>query len=115
MNYKNWCKESTKILAEAEVYNKWADEAKNNLLTNIGPRICKLGKTGYMGCGFHYGMEQSFGKLIVSLALPWQPSANWCADVEDDRMHAMVIKSVYRILIKDVEKAEKSPKTVVKK
>lgn len=108
MTYENWCKYSTEIIAEAEKYNKWADKAKNNLLTNIGPRIAKLGKSGYVGCGFHYAMEQTFGKLIDKLALDWQPCANWCENVEKDRMSAMISKVIYDNLLKDIKKAEKS-------
>jgi hypothetical protein len=108
MTYEDWCKNSKEILAQAENFNKWRIEAQNNLLENIGPRIAKLGKTGYIGCGFHYSMEQRFGKLINSLALPWQPSANHCDKITDEIASNIISKVCYEGLIKDVEEAEKT-------
>ena len=108
MTYENWCKYSAKILAEAEKYNKWADESKGFLLTKIGPKLEKLRKSGYMGCGFHYGLEQTFGRLFDKLALPWQPSANWCQNVENDRTSAIISKVIFKSLVDQVKDAEKS-------
>ncbi len=109
MTYKNWCKNSTSIIAESERRNAWMHKAKHNLLSKIGPRIAKLGKRGYMGCGFHYDMEQIFGRLIERMAIDWQPCANWCKNVEDDRMKAMGVEIGYKMLLKRIEKAEKQP------
>ena len=108
MTYKNWCKHSTFILAEADAHNKWADEAKRNLLINIGPKLAELNITGYMGCGFHYSMEQDFGKLFGLLAIGWRPSANWCRHVERDRENAMIAQVIYSSLLNQVKKAKKS-------
>lgn len=108
MTYDEWCLYSEDILKQADEYNQWATESKNNLLINIGPRIAKLGKTGYAGCGFHYDMEIRFGKLIAHLALPWQPSANHCEKIKEEMISNSMTKVIYRGLIKDVEKAEKS-------
>jgi hypothetical protein len=108
MTYENWCLHSTAILAEAEAHNNWAEEAKEKLLTDIGPRLAKLNKSGYMGCGFHYSLEQDFGKLFGLLAICWQPSANWCKNVEDDRDKAMIARVIYKCLLDSVKKAEKS-------
>lgn len=108
MTYDDWCKYSKEIIAEAEEHNKWAEKAKNNLLRKIGPRIARLGKTGYMGCGFHYSMEQTFGKLINSLAISWQPCANWCQNVEKDRTNAITSQVIYDGLIEQIERSEKS-------
>jgi hypothetical protein len=108
MTYKDWCESSKAILAEAEKFNKWQDKAKDNLLIKIGPRIAKLGKTGYMGCGFHYDMEIRFGKLVASLALPWQPCANHCDEVESDRTSGIISKVLYKSLIEQVKEAEKT-------
>lgn len=110
MTYENWCKNSTKILAEAEKYNKWANKAKSFLLSNIGPRLDKLSKIGYIGCGFHYSLEQTFGKLIEKLALDWQPCANWCRDIESDRMKVIGVEIGYKMLLESIQKAEKSVK-----
>jgi hypothetical protein len=110
MTYENWCKRSTEILDEAEKYNKWADRAKDFLLSNIGPRLAKLGRTGYSGCGFHYGLEQTFGRLIDGLSLNWDPCANWCENIERDRMKGMGLQVSYRLLLKSVRKAERSVK-----
>ncbi len=108
MTYENWYKCSTEIIAAADKYNEWADKAKASLLTNIGPRLEKLRQTGYMGCGFHYSLEQTFGKLIVSLSIPWQPSENWCQNIEKDQMDSMIHQAIYKSLVKQVKEAEKS-------
>lgn len=108
MTYKNWCKHSTEIIAEADKHNKWADKAKANLLTKVGPRIAQLGRTGYMGCGFHYSLEQTFGRLIDTMTISWQPCANWCKNVERDRDNAMISEVIYESLLEQVRKAEKS-------
>jgi hypothetical protein len=110
MTYENWCKRSTEILAEAEKYNKWADRAKDFLLIKVGPRIAKLGKEGYMGCGFHYSLEQTFGRLIDGLALNWDPCANWCKNVEEDSERGMIRRVIYRSLLNQIRKAERSVK-----
>lgn len=108
MTYEDWCKNSEAILSEAKEYNNFATKAQYRLLTDIGPRIGKLGQVGYIGCGFHYGMEQSFGKLIVALALPWQPCANHCKKIEDDSIKAIINKVIFKSLLRDVIKAEHS-------
>ena len=108
MTYETWCKNSIDIIAEAEKYNEWVNIAKANLLTRLAPRIEKLSHQGYLGCGFHYELEQRFGKLIVSMAIPWQPSANWCANVEEDRAKSIITKVIYKSLLKQVRDAEKS-------
>jgi hypothetical protein len=110
MTYEDWCKSSSAIIAEADKHNAWANKATHHLLTNIGPRIAKLGKSGYMGCGFHYSMEQSFGRLVDGLAIPWKPSANWCKKIEDDSTNAICKEACYRVLLDSVRKAERSVK-----
>lgn len=108
MTYQEWCKHSSAVIAEAEEHNKWADKAKHHLLTNVGPRLAKLEESGYVGVGFHYSMEQTFGNLINKLAISWQPCANWCKNVEDDRDKALTNRVVYECLLKSVRKAERS-------
>lgn len=108
MTYEQWCKDSKGILQEAEEYNKWRIEAKGKLLTDIGPRIEAIRKKGYPGCGFHYDKERQFGQLIRSLAFPWQPSANHCKKVEDDKTNCMVYKVLFDALVREVEEAERS-------
>lgn len=106
MTYKDWCKNSKSILAEAKTWNEWRKEANYNLLTNIGPRIAILGKRFYSGCGFHYGKEQTLGKLIVDLALPWNPCANWCGNIEIDMEKNIITKVLYEGLIENVKRDE---------
>lgn len=110
MTYEQWCQHSTATLKEAEEYNAWRKRAKSFLLTKVGPRLDALGKTGYMGYGFHYSLEQTFGKLVHGLALPWQPSANHCDKVEDDRACGIVRKVIYKDLLVSIMRAEKSCK-----
>lgn len=47
----------------------FADMAREMLMTNLAPRIYKLSKSFYMGCGFHYSLEQQLGACIKALAL----------------------------------------------
>lgn len=108
MTLEDWNKYGETILAEADKWNKFRESAQWVLLTNIGPRIAKLGRRMYMGCGFHYGMEQTFGKLVNVLALPWQPCGNHCAKIENDQIGTMITKILYCDLLKQVNKAERS-------
>jgi hypothetical protein len=108
MTYEDWCKNSKQILAQAKEWNEWVDEKKHYLLTNVGPRIAQLGKTGYYGCGFHYEMEGQFGKLIISMMYPWQPSANHCEKIKDQMVSNVITKVIYEGLMEQIEKAEKS-------
>ena len=106
MTYQEWCKDAKIILARAAVYNKFVQKAKQQLLTDIGPRIAKLGQTGYTGCGFHYHMEQQFGDLVKAMALPWQPCANHLDKVKDDSVNAILTEVLFEGLVEDVIKAE---------
>lgn len=108
MKYEDWCKNSTAIIDEANKFNAWAEKAKRFLLMSIGPRLAKLDKTGYKGCGFHYELEQQFGRLIEGMAISWSPCANWCCKIEGDRLKAMSVEIGYRMLLSSVSKAEKS-------
>lgn len=108
MKYKDWCKNSKAIIQEAEDFNTWRKEKKHFLLTEIGPRIASLGKTGYYGCGFHYDMERHFAALIREMAIPWQPSANHCDKVEEDKLNTIMTKVLFNALISDIEEAEKT-------
>jgi len=108
MTYEDWCKHHKAILADADKWNRFRESAKDVLLTNIGPRIAKLGHQMYMGAGFHYSMEQQFGKLVAALALPWQPCANHAGKIEDEVASNIVTKVVYKGLLKQVKAAEKS-------
>lgn len=106
MDYETWCKRSKYILADAEEYNIWRKKAQKLLLTDAAPRIAKLGESFYTGCGFHYSLEQRLGKLIESLALPWQPSANHLDKLD------LWIPSIRRVgvtsLMESIAKAEQS-------
>ena len=67
MTYQEWCKDAKIILEQADAHNEFVKKAKQQLLTDIGPRIAKLGQSGYTGCGFHYHMEQTFGDLVNAI------------------------------------------------
>lgn len=108
MTYEKWCENSKAILQEAEEYNNWRREAQEKLLTDIGPRIAAVGKTGYLGCGFHYDKEIRFGKLVASLAYPWQPCANHCKKVEDDWTLCLLNQVLFKSLVEELEEAESS-------
>ncbi len=101
MTYQEWCESYKLILAEADTYNKWRKEAIHNLLMNIGPRIAALGGD--------YSKERSFGKLIVELAVPWQPCANHCGKVEDQIAHNILTEVLYDGLLEDIEKIDLKP------
>lgn len=108
MTYEDWCKNHKEWLKLADDYNNWRRRSTSTLLSDIGPRIDRLSKVMYMGCGFHYSLEQSFGKLINSLSMPFQPCANWCAKIEDDWTTCQINHVLYESLIEQVEKAEAS-------
>ena len=97
-------------LIEAKKHNAWVEKAKHNLLTNIGPKLAKLEKSGYYGCGFHYALEQDFAKLIGWMSMHWDPCMNWIDKCSDDDTKAMIARVVYDSLIESVKKAEKSAK-----
>lgn len=107
MTYEDWRKNSKAILKKAEEYDKWRRETQHRLLTEIGPRIAAIGEKGYMGCGFHYEKERIFGNLIKTLSIPWQPSANHCEKIEDDRAGCIINKVIFNDLIEQIEEAEK--------
>jgi hypothetical protein len=104
--------EKSKLLAfylkEAEKHNAWVDKAKHHLLTKLGPKVAKLGKTGYMGCGFHYDMEQRFGRILINMAIPLQPCMNWIDNCQGESLKAMLTRVMYEGLVRDIAKAEKS-------
>lgn len=108
MTYQEWCNNSKRIIEEADAFNQWRIAAKHNLLTNIGPELVKLEQSGYNGHGFHYGLEHTFGNLIVSLSLPWQPSANYCDRVEDQMHTNLITKVLYEDLLESVKNAHAS-------
>lgn len=109
------CKHLDFYIKEAETYNKWANETTHKLLTDIGPRLAALNKVMYMGCGFHYSLEQKFGKLLVSLAIPLQPCMNHYEKCKDNHMSSIITKVIFEGLVESVEEAEKSAKELAEK
>ena len=106
MTYVEWGRDAKIILEQADAHNEFVKKAKQQLLTDIGPRIAKLGQSGYTGCGFHYHMEQTFGDLVKAMALPWQPCASHLDKVEDDSVNAILTEVLFEGLVADVVKAE---------
>lgn len=108
LTYEQWCKHSAYYLAEAYKYNQWRVRAKARLLSDIAPRVDRLDRQFYVGCGFHYSLEQELGQLIHKLALPVQWSANHCAKIPVQET-AMIWNEVsVQSLIRNVVKAERS-------
>lgn len=112
MTHEEWRENYKVILAEADKYNIWRRKAQIRLLRDIGPRIAALSTKFYMGCGFHYSMEQKFGRLIDYLALPWQPSGNHCNKIDKDMSYSIVNQIIFKELLRQVRKAEKSVKEI---
>lgn len=112
MTYENWCANSDKILKQAKRYNKWRNNAKRLLLTNLGPRIAKLGDTFYIGCGFHYSMELSFANLVKGMAYPWQPCANHLDKIQDQIASNQMNVVLFSSLKEQVREAEGQPKRI---
>jgi hypothetical protein len=94
-------------IEHSKKYNEWLEDAKKNLLTNLAPRVYALGEVGYMGCGFHYDMEQRLGKLICKLAFRWEPCMNHFDKCKDDFAGTIITKIIYENLVEDIEKGEK--------
>ena len=95
---------------EAEKYNNWRKKVKARILSNIAPRINRLSRKLYMGCGFHYAMEQQLGKVIIDLSMPIQWCANHCDKIPDDRFKMINNRISVEMLIASVAEAEKSVK-----
>ena len=106
--YEMWRERSASLLAEAEKYNMWRGRAKLRLLMDVAPRIGILSTQFYMGCGFHYALEQELGKLIGNLSIPVQWCANHCAKIPEQQLKMMWNQISVADLIKRVGKAEKS-------
>lgn len=110
LTYEMWVKQSAHLLAEADEYNEWRDRAKLRLMTDVAPRIGKLSTQFYMGCGFHYAMEQELGTLIRNLSLPIQWNGNWYAKIPEQQLGMMWNRISLEQLIVRVIAAEKSVK-----
>lgn len=110
MTYEYWCQHSKALVAESEKYDGWRQRAKLRLLTDIAPRIGKLSEAFYMGCGFHYALEQQLGKVIAELAMPVKWSANWCGKIPEDRLRLITLQVSVAFLISKVVEAEQSMK-----
>ncbi len=108
MTVKQWNEHGKVWLDLADKYNAWREEAKHRLLSEIGPRLASLGKSGYQGCGFHYALENQFGTLVAALCKPWQPCGNHCHKIEDDHSICTVNEVLFEDLIEQIEEAEKS-------
>jgi hypothetical protein len=107
MKYEDFCKNSKVILKEADEYKDWAKDAKYQLLTDLAPRVAKLGRSFYSGCGFHYALEERIGRVMLDLAkFHWQPTANWCENIEADQQTAMMNQILFDFLIDDIVKCE---------
>src|ERR1700674_3822949 len=102
MTYAQFVERLPALIAEVQTYNDWRDRARMRLMTNIAPRVAKLSTQFYMGCGFHYGIEQSLGHVIRELALPVQFSANHCAKIPEYQFKMMNIKISVEMLIQNV-------------
>ena len=104
--YEWWVANSKVLLAEAEKYNAWAADAKRVLLTDLSLRIYALSQSGYWGCGFHYDLEQTFGKLVARLSLPAQFSANHADKIPNERITMIITKVNFEHLVEQIEEAE---------
>jgi hypothetical protein len=108
MSYETWCKRAKYLTARCDMYNEWRIKSKMRLLTDIAPRIGKLSTQFYMGCGFHYDLEQQLAKLISGFAISEQFCANWCAKIPDKLAVMEVRRVLMQSLVKQVVDAEKS-------
>ena len=115
MTYEYWCEHSKELLAEAEKYNGWRERAKHRLLTVWAPRIGRLGKRFYLGCGFHYAMDKDLGRLLIELAMPVQWSANWCENIPEQRLRMICDEVCVKDLKRRVRAAERSAESWTRK
>ncbi len=99
---KNRSKRLHRLLDRAKEINKWRVDALEHLLTEVGPKLHKIGNKGYTGCGFHYGKVQSFGRLVAELAISFQPSMNWLEKCEEEEHLWIVREVVYENLVKEI-------------
>jgi len=106
LNNLHRCREK---LHTAELY---VEMAKECLLTNLAPRIYHVGNRFYMGCGFHYSMEQSLAHLLRMIAIPPAQSSTMNGnDIERLNKiwsYIMVFPVLFERLCSDVIEAEQS-------
>ena len=98
------------LLNESVEINKWRRKMLYKLMTDIAPRIAKIGQTGYTGCGFHYEKVHQVGRLINELAIGFNPCMNWLEKNEEELPMWIVRRVIAEELIKDVVKVERSLK-----
>jgi hypothetical protein len=114
MNYEQFCENSKALIAEAKKYDNWRVRSKARLLTDLAPRIGKLGTQMYMGCGFHYSLERQLGNLITELSMPVQWCANHCEKIPEDRLRLIGLQVSMMMLTQSVVEAEKSRSKLLK-
>lgn len=91
------------------------EKMKKHLMTNLAPRIYALSKKGYMGCGFHYDMEQQLGKMINKFAIGHRVSnltMNSYPEIQNIHADIIISEVIYKELCKNVKKAERSAKAM---
>ena len=97
-----------RLLREAPAINAWRERALHRLLSDIGPRIDRLSRRFYCGCGFHYSKLQDFGKLVAALAIHFDPSMNWLEKNEEENLLWVSRQVFVECLIRSVKEAERS-------
>jgi len=55
-------------------FRVFREMARETLMNNLAPRIYALSKRFYVGCGFHYGLEEALGNLIRGFAICENPN-----------------------------------------
>jgi len=100
-----------RLIAESKKINSWRERTLHSVLTTLAPRIDKLNNQCYMGCGFHYNLVQTLGKIISELAISFEPTMNWLEKNEEEEITWMIIKVKTNGLFKQVAKAEASIKS----
>jgi len=111
--FEEKCKQLHWYIERCREFCLFRDMAQEVLMNNLAPRIYALSQKFYMGCGFHYTLEQTLGNLIKSLAICDSPSTINMNDYDHliDKYSMWVVYEVlFEGLCEDVIEAEESAK-----
>ena len=64
---------------------------RETIAKDLASRVFALSRTGYVGCGFHYALEQKLGRLIECLAVYHKPSMNHIDKFFHEEMCSMMM------------------------
>ena len=83
-------------------YESWVEESLK-LLPDLAARVFALRNKSYMGCGYHYALEEKLGKVICNL----NNTDYYRKDDKGVIAFRCCTRVLLKVLIDGIEKAEK--------